>query len=108
MKANYSIDEIIKSGHECEYLDYKAEVYKNNEALIKDIMAMANSKYNGNKFIVIGVKDYVNGSREVVGVAEEELVDQASYQQLILSNIEPDINFRFYPYEFNGKLLGIF
>lgn len=108
MDSNKIIADLVTDGYEREYLDFKAETYRNNEALIKDIMALANSKYEGKKYIIIGVKDNVDGTREVLGLKQEDLTDQANYQQLILANIEPRINFRFYPVQYNQKILGVF
>lgn len=100
------ICELIKNGYECEYLDFKAEEYsKNNkEELIRDIMAMANAKHNGDKFIIIGIKVRAD-VKEVVGI--QSITDSSEYQELIHSNIEPEINFDYFPLEFEGKLLGI-
>lgn len=108
MTTEEIINNFIKNEREGEYLDFKAKPYKDREALIKDIMAMANSKHEGNKYIIVGIKDNINGNREIVGLKEVELVDQASYQQLIISNIEPDIFIKFYPFQYKDKLLGIF
>ena len=107
---NNDIIEKIKNGHECECLDFKATMYKpaDYEALIKDMMAMANSNHEGNKFIITGVKDKPDGERDIWGVSPEDLQDQANFQQLILNNIEPEIKFKFYPMDYEGKKLGIF
>ena len=43
-----------------------------------------------------------------MGINKEDFVDSAIYQQLIAENIEPEINFNYFPYEYEGKLLGIF
>lgn len=58
--------------------------------LIADIMAMANSRHEGDKFIIIGVKDRPEG-KEIKGITLEKFVDSSNYTQVILSNIEPDI-----------------
>lgn len=54
---------------------------------------MANADLNRDRFIVVGVKHYHNGDRDILGV--EEFVDDAQYYQLVNSNIKPDINFEY-------------
>lgn len=105
-----TIEELIKNGIECEYLDFKAASYVKlgKEALIKDIMAMANSKHEGNKYIITGIKDRPDGSREVLGIPSEELSDDSKYQQLIHNKIEPEIPFQYFCFTYQEKQLGIF
>ncbi|WP_161780746.1 helix-turn-helix domain-containing protein [Tumebacillus flagellatus] len=95
----------IENENESEYLDFKSSnqyVFK-KDSLIKDIMAMANSKYEGDKYIILGVKESPDGTKEVTGLEETEIRDPATYYELVLSNIEPDIDFRFFHFEYSGK-----
>ena len=62
------------------------------EEFLKDILAMANSGFKGEKCIIFGVKEEV-ASKKIVGVSLEQVKDQATYQQIIRENIEPDIKF---------------
>ncbi len=103
------IEELIRHGYECEYLDFKEKQYSKDKHmdLIADIMAMANSRHEGDKFIIIGVKDRPEG-KEIKGITLEEFVDSSNYTQVILSNIEPDIQFDYFKYEYEGAFLGIF
>ena len=57
------------------------------------------------KYIVIGVKDTPNEDRKIIGL--EDISDQASLENIIQENIEPIIHFKYYKYEFKGKMLGI-
>ncbi|MGM0881390.1 MAG: AlbA family DNA-binding domain-containing protein [Bacillota bacterium] len=103
------IYELIEYGYECEYLDFKEKQYskEKNVDLIADIMAMANSRHEGDKFIIVGVKDRPEG-KEIKGIDPEEFVDSSNYIQVILSNIEPDIHFDYFKYEYKGSVLGVF
>ncbi|WML50243.1 ATP-binding protein [Neobacillus sp. PS3-34] len=103
------IEELIKHGYECDYLDFKEKQYSKDKHmdLIADIMAMANSRHEGDKFIITGVKDRPEG-KEIKGITLEEFVDSSNYIQVILSNIEPDIQFDYFKYEYEGTLLGVF
>jgi hypothetical protein len=87
--------EFINEGYECEFLDFKAKMYprKGSIDLLKDILAMANSSYQESKFIIIGVKDDILNGRNIIGIDNEAKVDASSFQQYVLSNIEPDISF---------------
>lgn len=85
--------ELIKNGYECEFLDFKKVQYRkeNFHDFIIDIMSMANSSHKGDKFIILGVKDKPDGTREVFGIQQEDFIDSSIYQNVILENIEPEI-----------------
>jgi hypothetical protein len=101
---------LIENGYECEYLDFKEQQYvkEKNPDLIKDIMAMANTSYDGEKFIITGIKDKPNGERTLNGIEKNELNDSSNYQQLILNNIEPDISFDYFSFKYKGLYFGVF
>jgi len=101
--------ELIQFGYECDYLDFKEKQYSKDKAtdFITDIMAMANSRHDGDKFIIVGVKDRPEG-KELKGIVPEDFIDSSNYKQLILSNIEPDIQFDYFKYEYKGSVLGVF
>lgn len=101
--------ELIEFGYECEYLDFKERQYHKDKSMdfLMDIMAMANSRHNGDKFIIIGVKDRPEG-KELKGIDPKEFVDSSNYVQLVLNNIEPEIEFDYFKYEYKGLMLGVF
>lgn len=103
------ISELIEYGYECDYLDFKEKQYsrEKNVDLIADIMAMANSRHDGDKFIIVGIKDRPEG-KEIKGIDPEDFIDSSNYNQVILSNIEPDIQFDYFKYEYKGLVLGVF
>ena len=89
--------EIIETNTESEYMDFKKDIYdfsksEQKEEFLKDILAMANSGFKGEKYIIFGVKEEIV-SKKIVGVNLEQVKDQATYQQIIRENIEPDIKF---------------
>lgn len=102
-------DDLIKYENENTSLDFKAIQYekKQHEALIKDIMSMANADVENDRHIVIGVNYRSSGDREILNIRKRDFIDSASYQQIIRENIEPDIKLDYFPYEYEGKLLGI-
>ena len=104
------IDDLIRFENENTGLDFKAEQYlkPKHEALIKDLMAMANANLSSDRYIVVGVKHRPDGTREYLGIDEKEFIDSATYHQLIRENVEPEIHFDYQPYRFEGTLLGVF
>lgn len=98
---------ILNLENECEWLDFKSIQYIKNENLLKDVMAFANSKHLGSKYIIIGVKEYPNGGKDILGIANDEIKDSSEIQNLILSNIEPDINLQYYPIDLDSKKIVI-
>lgn len=102
-----NLDDIIEYDEESTNLDFKKEEYHKNDyaSLIKDISSMANAVNNEIKRIVIGVKHRPGEDKEFIGV--ENLTDQATLENVIQENIEPNINFKYYPYKFKNITLGI-
>lgn len=87
---------IIENEYENEYLDFKLEVYDFNDNKKKadflvDMMSLANSSYPGDRYIVMGVKDYPQ--RVFKSIEKSKVKDSATYQQLLNENIEPSIKF---------------
>ncbi|MFL0194851.1 helix-turn-helix domain-containing protein [Clostridium sp. WILCCON 0269] len=101
---------LIQSGYESDFLDFKAKQYNKDKYsdLIKDIMSMANAHYEGDKYIVIGIKYNPSGDKDVIGISDEQFVDVSVYQQIIMDNIEPEIKFDYIPFGYESKLIGIF
>ncbi|KAA2389959.1 ATP-binding protein [Bacillus cereus] len=75
--------------------------------LLKDILSMANSSHKGTKYIILGVKDDILNGRSIVGIDKDEKIDSSTYQQYILSNIEPDLNFDLQYIDINTKTIAV-
>ncbi|WP_281936364.1 RNA-binding domain-containing protein, partial [Paenibacillus tyrfis] len=101
---------LIENHSESERLDFKREPYKQEkqEDLLKDIMAMANSNHPGTKYIIIGIKERPGREPEIIGINAEEFKDSSEYQQLVHSNIAPEIDFEYVKFKYQGKLLAAF
>lgn len=104
-----NIEWLIRYEREGTKLDFKREQYHKEkyQDLLKDIMSMANTPIEGKRYIVVGVKDKPDGTKEFFSIPKEEIVDQATYQQIVRENIEPNIDFSYYSIELDGCLLGI-
>jgi hypothetical protein len=104
------LESIIKYEREGTKLDFKREQYRKEKYkdLIKDIMAMANATREGKRYIITGVKDLPSGDKEYFPIPKEDFVDQATYQQVLRENVEPSIDFTYYPVEVDGNWVGVF
>ncbi|WP_303966483.1 ATP-binding protein [Sporosarcina ureae] len=104
-----NIEFLIRYEREGTKLDFKREQYNKEkyQDLLKDIMAMANAPIEGKRYIIVGVKEKTDGSKEFHSIPKDEIVDQATYQQIVRENIEPHINFSYYSIELDGNILGI-
>lgn len=87
----------IENEYENEFLDFKLKPYnwqsQNAKSdFLTDVISLANSSSEGDKYIILGVKVKNNGTREIKGINSNDLVDSAEYQQLVTENIEPTIS----------------
>lgn len=113
--SEHRLKDIIEYEDESSYIDFKQVQYIKNknkdkdmyQELIKDIMAMANSDYLGDKYIIIGIKDIKGQKKQVIGI-EEAIIDDADYQQLINENIEPEIKFSYLSGRIDNKVIPYF
>lgn len=97
-----NIQDLIEYENENTGLDFKSM----HESLLKDVIAMANSDIVGDRFIICGIEYAANGKRNIVGIPEG-FIDSAIYQQLINDNIEPSVKVDYFPFDYQGKILGI-
>ncbi|WP_339629829.1 ATP-binding protein [uncultured Maribacter sp.] len=105
-----SIDDLILYENENSALDFKKTVYQkeNFHELLLDVLAFANAHNEGDKYIILGVKHTNSNERELVGINATALSDQSTYQQLVNSNIEPDINLECFLHSYDNKQYGVF
>lgn len=92
---------------ESEHLDFKKGLYvkSNYDSLLKDVMAMANAKINGSRYIIFGVKESAKQEKELFNITEP--VDSATYQELVFENIEPQLNCELHYLTYKDHLLAI-
>jgi hypothetical protein len=100
---------LICDERECTAVDFKRDQYTRakHEDLIRDAVAMANADVEGDRYIVVGVKLFPDGQRELRGIPRDAIVDTATYEQLLADNVEPDIHIEYIPLELEDKLFGI-
>lgn len=80
-------------------------MYTNNTDFIKDVIAFANSEYDGDKCIIFGVED---SQKNVVEIHNNELKEVSSINQIIDANIEPFIKVEPRYFKYKDKLLGCY
>lgn len=104
------LENIIENEHESEWLDFKAKAYLKSDfrSFLADVMAMANSPHKGSKYIVCGVKDNIDGIKIITGIDSDTILDPATYTELAINNIEPDIRFDYRVYDYQEKKVGVF
>ena len=102
----------IKNEIENEFLDFKLKNYDwNNEKskanYLLDVMSLANSLADDDRYIVLGAKVKPNGERVLRGINVNELQDSSDYQQLVTEHIEPDISVEVKKISLDGNDYGI-
>jgi len=69
---------------------------------LRDVITFANNQFEGNQYIVYGVKEK-NGQLELTGLDTDFNKDDAEFQQTIYENIEPIINISFSRHKYEDK-----
>lgn len=72
------VNQLLLSGREGLWWDFKQKFHENIAALVHDIICMANVIHDGNRYIVFGISD----SLEVLGLSQED----KSYSQADIIN----------------------
>ena len=67
MLLEKKIRELITSGREGSYWDFKLEYHSNNADFLHDILCLSNSDYEGDRYIIFGVSDPTDNC-EIIGV----------------------------------------
>ena len=96
---------------ESRIIDFKSEPHRlDNDhfksKFIKDIIAMSNSPRDESAYIIIGVKENPDGTKEIVGVQSHP--DDNDLQDVLKKgNIEPLPKFLYQSITYEGKSLGV-
>jgi hypothetical protein len=111
---NYTLQkiiEIIDYENESHRVDFKMIEYnlgkdsKKNE-ILKDFSAFANHLSDSEKFIIIGIKELEDKTKEINGI--DNPTDEAKYRQFINDNVEPQINFEYQHFTYKEKTICFF
>lgn len=91
------ITDLIRTKTEGQYWDFKELPHENKAALLHDILCLANTRHQGNRFLIFGVTDPSDGAK-VVGLNSSTLnrKTQQEYIDFLRSksfagNIRPEI-----------------
>lgn len=104
------------SRQESDILDFKSKQYdfsgtnkeekQNKRAkFIKDIICMANTPREGPAHIVLGVKLYSDGTKEMKGITEH--IDDADLQTKVSGWVHPHPCFTYEPIRYKNKVYGV-
>ncbi|MGK0448259.1 MAG: hypothetical protein ACJA2M_002045 [Polaribacter sp.] len=81
MKHKAEILKLLESKREGDYWDFKREPHDNKASLLHDIMCLSNSLHRGNRFLIIGVSDPIEGT-EVIGLTEGQINRKSQVQYI--------------------------
>lgn len=89
---------LIKST-EGTLLDFKTTFYsisekKSKTDFVKDLLSFGNSTLTAPGYIICGVKVHPTGEKEIVGIDEEIIIDDANWVQILRSYCSHPINFK--------------
>lgn len=80
---------------------------KKKSELLKDILAMANAWRDSTCHILIGVKEQKGGAAEVIGLPDDQLFDDAVFQQFVNEKLAHPLRFSYSIAEHEGKKVGV-
>ena len=121
MTINDDLIESLLHEEESSILDFKSEQYSfvkispklellkgddfQKSEVLKDIIAFANARRRTDSYILLGVREVKGGRSEVIGLSEH--LDDAQLQEFVNKKVQRPIDFRYIPYEFEGKQIAL-
>ncbi len=76
------------------------------EALVKEVIGLANADVDGPRYILFGINAGVVAGGGIVGIAESAMADLKKAHRLLSALIEPVLQLAFIYDRINGKLVG--
>lgn len=105
--------EILIDRPESSILDFKSKMFdfeadndKNTAALIKDIICFSNTIRNETSYIIIGIEEKNDGTKDMCGLYKH--FDGAIFHDKVKDKVFPRPKFEYYELELNGKTFGVF
>jgi len=106
--------ENLIGGVESSTLDFKKEMYdfqddvdlKNTSKFIKDIISFSNTIRNETSYIVVGIEEKSDSSKELHGL--NKTFDDAMFQDKIKNKVFPIPSFLYYQLTYKSKVFGVF
>ncbi len=103
-----SLSSIITLGTAGPGLKFRARAYGGDiEAMLRDVLSLANASVDGHRYIVAGVDENVAGRRQLRDIPDVDFSRSPSYVQLVADHIEPALRIKYYPVSIHGKQVGI-
>ena len=105
--------EILISNPESSILDFKSSMYDltndkeliNTAKLVKDIISFSNTIRNETSYIIIGVEEKDDGTKNLCGI--KEVIDDSQIQDKVKDKVFPRPNFLFHTLTYNENLFGV-
>ena len=106
--------QLLITSHESSTLDFKRKMYdfdndsngKKISSYVKDIISFSNTIRTESAFIIIGVGEKDDNSKEYIGL--DNLIDEAILQSKVLDKVYPRPLFSFYTIELETIPYGVF
>ncbi len=101
---------IARSATPCTGVQFRKNAYGANgiRRFLRDVLAMANARVDGRRYIVVGAEFDSKGTKTVHTVPESDFGGKPSYQALVSDFIEPPIRLRYQPVNVGGERVGVF
>lgn len=75
---------------------------------LRDVVAMANAAFEGNRYIFTGIEIDAKGNKRIHAIDREDFAGKPSYNSLVADFIEPPVRIKYQPLTFDGKRIGAF
>ena len=102
--------QIARSATPSTAVQFRKYAYGKNGVhdFLRDVLAIANSSIEGNRYIVIGVGFDRNGRKKLHAVDRDDFSGKPAYQALANEHIEPPLRIRYQAVTVDGERLGVF
>jgi hypothetical protein len=102
-----TLENIVREGRQTARIMFREQAYaaRDHDALLRDVMALANANVQGQRVIVLGAEARSDGTR-LHELPAEILAQGASFQGVVRDFIEPPVSVQFRPFQIEGKQLA--
>jgi len=75
---------------------------------LRDVIAVANARVDGSRYIIVGVEHDGHTTKTVHAVDEKDFSGKPPYQELVAEFVEPPIRIEYQSLTLDGKRVGVF
>ena len=101
---------IARSGTPGTGVQFCEDAYGSKEIrrFLRDVLAMANTAVDGNRYIVTGIKFNKDNQKLLKTIERSDFSGKPSYQSIVNDFIEPPVRVRYQPVNIDGKRVGVY